>query len=140
VAPQPVYQVSYRSDKADGPTGCTATVDPLEFLARLVTHLPDPGQGMQRLLRLGRQPHPGPAATPGRSRDRGAGGDRRAGRLDPPRRAVPLGRTAPPDLRGGPPRLPPLPGADAHRRRDHGAAVITRILVHRARGREPSQR
>lgn len=36
--------VTYRSDKADGPTAGTATVDSLEFLARLVTHIPDPGQ------------------------------------------------------------------------------------------------
>jgi hypothetical protein len=41
-------QVTYRSDKADGPTAGTATVEPLEFLARLVTHIPDPGQVMQR--------------------------------------------------------------------------------------------
>jgi hypothetical protein len=41
-------QVTYRSDKADGPTAGTATVDRLEFLARLVTHIPDPGQVMQR--------------------------------------------------------------------------------------------
>jgi hypothetical protein len=34
--------VTYRSDKADGPTAGTATVGPLEFLARLVTHIPDP--------------------------------------------------------------------------------------------------
>jgi hypothetical protein len=41
-------QVSYRSDKADGPTAGSETVDPLEFLARVVTHIPDPGQVMQR--------------------------------------------------------------------------------------------
>lgn len=41
-------QVTYRSDKAEGPTAGTTTVDPLEFLARLVTHIPDPGQVMQR--------------------------------------------------------------------------------------------
>ena len=43
-----VEQVTYRSDKAEGPTAGTATVDPLEFLARLVTHIPEPGQVMQR--------------------------------------------------------------------------------------------
>jgi hypothetical protein len=43
-----VEQVTYRSDKAEGPTASTATVDPLEFLARLVTHIPEPGQVMQR--------------------------------------------------------------------------------------------
>ena len=40
--------MTYRSDKAEGPTAGTATVDPLEFLARLVTHIPEPGQVMQR--------------------------------------------------------------------------------------------
>jgi Putative transposase len=44
----PAQQVTSRSDKADGPTAGTATVDPLEFLARLVTHIPEPGQVMQR--------------------------------------------------------------------------------------------
>jgi hypothetical protein len=43
-----VEQVTYRSDMAEGPTAGTTTVDPLEFLARLVTHIPDPGQVMQR--------------------------------------------------------------------------------------------
>jgi hypothetical protein len=43
-----VEQVTYRSDKAEGPTAGTATVDPLEVLARLVTHIPEPGQVMQR--------------------------------------------------------------------------------------------
>ena len=43
-----VEQATYRSDKAEGPTAGTATVDPLEFLARLVTHIPEPGQVMQR--------------------------------------------------------------------------------------------
>ena len=41
-------QLSYRSDKADGPTAGTAALDPLEFLARLLTHIPDPGQVMTR--------------------------------------------------------------------------------------------
>jgi hypothetical protein len=41
-------QVTYGSDKADEPTASTATVGPLEFLARLVTHIPEPGQVMQR--------------------------------------------------------------------------------------------
>ena len=41
-------QVTYRSDKAEGPTAGPETVEPLEFLARVVTHIPDPGQVMQR--------------------------------------------------------------------------------------------
>ena len=41
-------QLTYRSDKTDGPTAGTQTLDPLEFLARLLTHIPDPGQVMTR--------------------------------------------------------------------------------------------
>ena len=36
--------VTYRSDKSEGPTAGTETVDPLEFLARVLTHIPDKGQ------------------------------------------------------------------------------------------------
>ena len=36
-------QLTYRSDKAEGPTAGRETVNALEFLARLVTHIPDPG-------------------------------------------------------------------------------------------------
>ena len=43
-----IAQVTSRSDTADGPTAGTATVDPLEFLARLVTPIPDPGPVMPR--------------------------------------------------------------------------------------------
>ena len=35
--------VTYRSDKSDGPTAGTETVDPLEFLARVLVHIPDQG-------------------------------------------------------------------------------------------------
>jgi hypothetical protein len=41
-------RVRYRSDKADGPTAGTETVDPLEFLARLTAHIPNKGQVMTR--------------------------------------------------------------------------------------------
>ena len=37
-------QVTYRSDKAEGPTAGPETADPLEFLARVLTHIPDKGQ------------------------------------------------------------------------------------------------
>ncbi|MEO7476891.1 MAG: transposase [Gemmatimonadales bacterium] len=37
-------RVTYRSDKSDGPTAGTETVDPLEFLARVLTPIPDKGQ------------------------------------------------------------------------------------------------
>ena len=35
--------VTYRSDKSEGPTAGTETVDPLEFLARVLVHIPDTG-------------------------------------------------------------------------------------------------
>jgi hypothetical protein len=41
-------QVRYRSDKADGPTAGTETVDPLEFLARVMAHVPNKHQVMTR--------------------------------------------------------------------------------------------
>ena len=37
----PGAPVRYRSDERDGPTAGTETVDPLAFLARLVTHIPN---------------------------------------------------------------------------------------------------
>jgi Putative transposase len=33
--------VTYRSDKSEGPTAGTETADPLEFLARVLVHIPD---------------------------------------------------------------------------------------------------
>jgi len=45
---KPCQQVSYRSDTTEGPTAGTETVDPLEFLARVLAHLPDKGQVPQR--------------------------------------------------------------------------------------------
>ena len=35
--------VTYRSDKSEGPTAGTETVDLLEFLARVLVHIPDQG-------------------------------------------------------------------------------------------------
>jgi len=35
--------VTYRSDKSEGPTGGTETVDPIEFLARVLGHIPHKG-------------------------------------------------------------------------------------------------
>ena len=35
--------VTYRSDKSEGPTAGTETADPLEFLARVLMHIPDKG-------------------------------------------------------------------------------------------------
>lgn len=41
-------RVKYWSDKADGPAAGAETLDALEFLARLVTHIPDQHQVMTR--------------------------------------------------------------------------------------------
>jgi len=41
-------RVSYRSDKSEGPTAGTEKLDPIEFLARLITHIPDKRQVMTR--------------------------------------------------------------------------------------------
>ena len=41
-------QLTYRSDKTDGPTAGTQALDPPPFLARLLTRIPDPGQVMTR--------------------------------------------------------------------------------------------
>ena len=35
--------MTYRSDKSAGPTAGTETADPLEFLARVLVHIPDKG-------------------------------------------------------------------------------------------------
>ncbi len=40
--------VTYQSDKASGPTAGADTVDVLEFLARVVSHIPNKGQVLQR--------------------------------------------------------------------------------------------
>ena len=37
------HTVTYRSDKSTGPTAGTETVDPREFLARALVHIPDKG-------------------------------------------------------------------------------------------------
>ena len=40
--------VTYRSGKSDGPTAGTETVDPLEFLARVLVHISDKGHVTMR--------------------------------------------------------------------------------------------
>ena len=83
-----IDQVTYRSDKAAGPTAGTATVDLLEFLARLVTHIPDKGQVMQRYYGWYASRTRGAAAASGTGtiRDRGVRYQRRSRRLGPPLR------------------------------------------------------
>ena len=43
---------TYRSDKSDGPTVGTETADPLEFLARVLVHIPDKGHVTTRYYGL----------------------------------------------------------------------------------------
>ncbi|MFQ5705348.1 MAG: transposase, partial [Gemmatimonadales bacterium] len=40
--------VTYHSDKPTGPTASSETMDVLEFLARLTSHIPSKGQVLQR--------------------------------------------------------------------------------------------
>ena len=40
--------VTYHSDKPTGPTAGSKTIDALEFLARVVSHIPNKGQVLQR--------------------------------------------------------------------------------------------
>jgi hypothetical protein len=64
--------VTYRSDKSDGPTAGTETVDPMEFLARVLVHIPEKGQVTTRYYGwyanrprgMRRQAEPAAADTP----------------------------------------------------------------------------
>ncbi len=82
--------VTYRSDKSEGPTAGTETVDPPECLTRVLVHIPDKGHA---------PPHPG--------HHRGAGG-----RAEP---AIDAGTVGTATTHCGPPR--PLSTAPAPRRR-----------------------
>lgn len=46
-------KVRYRSDQPAGPTAGSETPDPLEFLARVVSHIPNKGQVLQRCYGAG---------------------------------------------------------------------------------------
>jgi len=64
--------VTYRSDKSEGPTAGTETADPLEFLARVLVHIPDKGHVTTRCYGwyanrprgMRRQGEPAPTALP----------------------------------------------------------------------------
>jgi hypothetical protein len=77
--------VTYTSDKADGPTAGRHTFDALEFIARLVAHIPDKGQVMQRYY--------------GYYANRARGARRKAGEATsaPSHRGVPASGTEPPE-------------------------------------------
>ena len=63
---------TYRSDKSEGPTAGTETADPLEFLARVLVHMPDTGHVTTRYYGwyanrprgMRRQAESAPAAPP----------------------------------------------------------------------------
>jgi hypothetical protein len=88
--------VTYQSDKATGPTAGTETVDALDFLARVVSHIPDKGQVLQRYY--------------GWYANRTRGIRRRTGGGADPVVVVaaPVGRAAAPPLRGRPAHLSPV--------------------------------
>ena len=134
-------QVTYRSDKAEGPTAGTATVDPLEFLARVVTHIPDPGQVMQRYYgwyasrtRGTRRQGLGPSGTEGSvAIVEPADWSLRAARFrwaELLRRIFEVDPLACPRCRG----LMRIVAVSTD------PAIITRILAPRARARDPTQR
>ncbi len=134
-------RLTSRSDTADGPTAGTQALDPLAFLARLITHIPDPGQVMTRYY----------GCYASRSR-----GMRRRQAAGSAAVAEPVAITDPADwsLRAARSRwaallrrsfeVDPLtcPRCAALLRSvavSTDPAVITRILVHRARGGEPAR-
>ncbi|MBK9409741.1 MAG: transposase [Gemmatimonadetes bacterium] len=108
------HAVTYRSDKSEGPTAGTETVDPLEFLARVLVHIPDKGQVTTRYygwyanrpqgMRL--KATPGAAGPPAIVPRAPPGADRGG----PPMGAAPAA-----DLRGRPTRVSHLPRRDARR-------------------------
>ena len=79
---EPDTVVRYRSDKTDGPTAGTETVDPLEFLARVTAHILDKHQVMTR--------YSGWYANRVRGQRRRAGTDGGATVVVAPRERVPL--------------------------------------------------
>jgi hypothetical protein len=54
--------VTYHSDRRTGPTAGSETIGALEFLARVVSHIPNKGPSPAALLRLVRVPGQGHAA------------------------------------------------------------------------------
>ena len=113
--------VTYQSDTASGPTAGAETVDALEFLARVVSHIPNKGQVLQRYY--------------GWYANRTRGRRRRAGVPEPApavaAEAVPAAladvrrrwaEAAAPALRGRPAPLSAVRPRDARRRVHHPTA------------------
>ena len=105
--------VTSYSDKPMGPTAGSETLDVLEFLARVASHIPNKGQVLQRYYgryssrvrgmrrKAGYAEHQ--PVVPGRARARPATRDRPT-----------VGRVAAAYLRGGPVGMPTLWPTDAH--------------------------
>jgi hypothetical protein len=135
-------QLTYRSDKADGPTAGTVALDPLEFLARLLTHIPDPGQVMTRYYSWYT------SRTRGMRRRQAAEGveiDKPVAITDPVNWSLRAGRYRWAELLRRLYEVDPLacPRCAALMRIVAvitDPAVTTRILVHRARSLERAQR
>ncbi len=94
-------RIPYRSDTGRRAHGRGGDRGPARLPGPAGHPHPQSRLGDDALLRVVCQPDPGRPTTPGRHRrsgDRGPGRDHRAGGLVPPRRPLPLGGTAPPDL------------------------------------------
>ena len=108
--------VTYRSDKSDGPTAGTERVDPLEYLARVLVHIPDKGHvttryyGWYANCPRGMREKAAPAAADGPP------AIVPAPRLAPTEATRRWAAPAPAALRGRPARVSDLPRRDAHRR------------------------
>lgn len=114
--------VTYRSDKSDGPTAGTETAEPLEFLARVLVHIPDKGPRHHAVLWLVRESPARDAPPNGSRRGRRAGSagpDRARTAARPERGHPPMGGAPAADLRGRPTRVSDVPRPHADRRGHH---------------------
>ena len=85
--------VTYTSDQPDGPTAGRHSFDATAFIARLVAHIPDKGQVMQR---AGTMPAPTAATTP-TARAASAARPKRRLRLSPPTPSLAMPRAGTPN-------------------------------------------
>ena len=107
--------VTYRSDKSDGPTAGPETVDPLEFLARVLVHIPDKGHVTTRYYGWYATSPARHAGQGGARRGRRAARHRPRATAGADRGHPPPGGAAPADLRGRSARVPGLPRRHADR-------------------------
>jgi len=107
--------VTYRSDKSDGSTAGPETVDPLEFLARVLVHIPDKGHVTTRYYGWCATSPARHAGQGGARRGRRAARHRPRATAGADRGHPPPGGAAPADLRGRSARVPGLPRRHADR-------------------------